>query len=168
MVAVDMPCPACVQDPPVFKTRLCRQLSLHDKAIHPLRGDWNMIDADQPFPPISITSSELNMIRHVLYPYAQQVRRCAEPCGKRDAVLATIGELRQRIARVTRTTEKGTAYDFLVSHDERAAIDSALRDFVAGLLEDIPASEERDDLIRGVEAFRIYFMTGRLPPEASP
>jgi hypothetical protein len=127
-----------------------------------------MVDADQQLPQVCITSSELNMIRHVLYPYTQQLRRCAEPSGKRDAVLTTVEQLRQRIATVTEAAEKRTPYDFPLSDDERATVDSAFRAFTADLLENVPASEERDDLVQGVEAFRVYFMTGRLPPGASP
>jgi hypothetical protein len=116
---------------------------------------------------VSITPNELEVIGHVLFPYAKVIRYVIPPSPARDVKLATIENLRRRIAapRSSQHDLEGEAFPLTVA--EVTIIDAALKHFVTGLRQLFPASTERDETIAACEKFRRYLVASFSPPSFS-
>ena len=107
---------------------------------------------------VSITPNELEVIGHVLFPYAKVIQYVIPPSSARDVKLATIENLRRRIValRSSQHDLEGEAFPLTVA--EVTIIDAALKHFVTGLRQLFPASTERDETIATCEKFHHYLV----------
>jgi len=123
-----------------------------------------MADEDKKYTPLRGASSNIHLIRVVLYSYTNELRCSSPPSPQRDELLKTIETMCERIGAVKITRERETSHEFGFSPDELTLVDRALTAYIVSIGQSVPPSEERDEVMRGCEALKVQIMADRMLP----